>query len=896
MFDIYGCYFMYGDFNSEEFDLVFGNMDTSRIMALEASKNINNVRSRKHNVYYANRVSYTDEPISFEAEIFTKDITPIMVDDLPIIERALFNRNSYTKLYQIMLHERDSVYINCILTNPEKIENMSGVVGYKFVVNMDSVMAWEETNTQESTVESTSTTLTGDIVSFTEDKEYKLKQLTIDIDHTQDLHGYTSPWVGGTGKNLLPLIDGTYSLGSTGASCVISNGEINVTGTTTSSGGRTTRLSEYFTLPAGTYIISPVQNTSPYIRGYINKKTDDTAIGYSTGSAITISEDTEVYYGIGVESDQTYSATIYPQVESGSEVTSYAPYENICPITGQIESNVTMTGKNILSPTIYNGGVYNPSIGATFNLSVAEDAKQLTEDESRSTFTVNATANNQTFTLLVPLKYQNPVYINIGISGDTDLRTSRLHLDKNYKVLSRVNNTSRTQTISGEINIAENDAYYAIVITNSTATTETITITNPMASLGDEEVPYEPYNGKIYSTSLNLWDEEYVNGYFSTTGQWNSGSVVGSKNPIIVKPNTTYYLHIGSNDNTYITYWTQAVPSGETDTEHFISRSSALKNTTFTTPATCNAIHINIGSGYGETYKHDVSINFPKNETRYISYAGSERTTEVLNTFGNTVYGGTLNVVTGVLTMTYWGKIFDGTETWTQAGSAGSSKRYYATWETLGLDREITSVSSTICSHATYLSGNSGDWGTFNSTTTLYAVHDENNVIGSSSNFATYCAEQLANGTPYTVVVKLATPKTYQLTQQQVTSLVGQNSLWSDTGEITISYDQTNDFHIDVDTDLNDYIYPDVEIQVGSDGGDIVIYNATDDATRFTEFSSVPPLTTFTMKGSINHITNNMYNYFTSRNFIRLVNGRNNFFMYGDIERITFRFNNRKFM
>lgn len=149
MFDLYGCYFMYGDFNSEDYDLVFGNMDTSRLMALEASKNINTVRSRKHNVHYVNRVSYVDEPISFEAEIFTKDATPIMPEDMATIERALFGRHSYTKLYQIFPHEDNRTYINCILTNPEKIESTAGVVGYKFVVNTDSVMAWEEQNTQE---------------------------------------------------------------------------------------------------------------------------------------------------------------------------------------------------------------------------------------------------------------------------------------------------------------------------------------------------------------------------------------------------------------------------------------------------------------------------------------------------------------------------------------------------------------------------------------------------------------------------------------------------------------------------------------------------------------------------------------------------------------------------
>ena len=326
---------MYGDFNSEEYDLVFGNMDTSRLVALESPKNINTVKSRKHNVYYVNRVSYVEEPISFEAEIFTNDTMPIMVDDLPIIERALFNRHSYTKLYQIMPYERDPVYINCILTNPERIENMSGVVGYKFTVNTDSVMAWEETNTQEVNEESTSTTITGDIVSFTDTKEYALKQAIVDIDCVQDLHGYDHPWAGGTGKNKAELVD--PQLTTNVAQRVAT---LNYTGTFD--------ITISFDLVGAKYTASGAALFNLY-NGTANYAVP-TSI-YKIDNSTTIQLNTEYtgrfyYKWTNVENPEYinmyFESTSYSkwsgqmkniQVEIGTR-TDYEPYENICPISG----------------------------------------------------------------------------------------------------------------------------------------------------------------------------------------------------------------------------------------------------------------------------------------------------------------------------------------------------------------------------------------------------------------------------------------------------------------------------------------------------------------------------------------------------------------------------------
>ena len=35
---------------------------------------------------------------------------------------------------------------------------------------------------------------------------------------------------------------------------------------------------------------------------------------------------------------------------------------------------------------------------------------------------------------------------------------------------------------------------------------------------------------------------------------------------------------------------------------------------------------------------------------------------------------------------------------------------------------------------------------------------------------------------------KLATPQTYQLTPTEVTALLGDNTIWADTGDVTVTY------------------------------------------------------------------------------------------------------------
>ena len=191
MFELYGCYFYYAGFDSEAYDLVFANVETSRIVSLEAARNVNTIRSKRNHTHLITSITYEDAPISFEAEIVTSDGSPLPDEIVPYVERELFSRTEYGELFNISEYGKSQVYINCVLTNPEKIESEAGIIGFKCVVTTDSSMAWEETTTVTPTMSGSSS-----------------KTFSVDVD--TDMPGYTYPKV-------------TFTIGSSGGDVTLYN-------------------------------------------------------------------------------------------------------------------------------------------------------------------------------------------------------------------------------------------------------------------------------------------------------------------------------------------------------------------------------------------------------------------------------------------------------------------------------------------------------------------------------------------------------------------------------------------------------------------------------------------------------------------------------------------------
>lgn len=121
---------------------------------------------------------------------------------------------------------------------------------------------------------------------------------------------------------------------------------------------------------------------------------------------------------------------------------------------------------------------------------------------------------------------------------------------------------------------------------------------------------------------------------------------------------------------------------------------------------------------------------------------------------------------------------------------------------------------------------------------------------------------------------------------------------WQDEIEKTFfrTTDGTWRMTVNVDTDLDDYTYPKVNIRTGSKGGEITIVNTSDDATRKTKFKDIPPNYEFSINGAYNYVSQNLYGKMMSQFFPRLLDGDNIITVTGDVAAIVFHYNNRRML
>lgn len=161
-------------------------------------------------------------------------------------------------------------------------------------------------------------------------------------------------------------------------------------------------------------------------------------------------------------------------------------------------------------------------------------------------------------------------------------------------------------------------------------------------------------------------------------------------------------------------------------------------------------------------------------------------------TEAGTVYGGTLNVTTGVLTVTHTGiRLTSTNQSWSSAGSVSAgTARYYCT-----LDPACdTSARAILCSHAVYESGNSGAWGTYFVYNGVFAMKNGDGGAGFSA-LADFKAWLDDNNLQ--ICYPLATHQTYQLTPTEVKTLLGGNTIYTDAGSVSVEYVADTKLYID---------------------------------------------------------------------------------------------------
>ena len=211
-------------------------------------------------------------------------------------------------------------------------------------------------------------TASGSVVSISDARKRYAKSLSVALEPIQDLHGYSNPWVGGAGKNLVDE-----------ANCTIyrkyfrySNGNYYWTASSDSSSVAIPCK------PNTTYTISVgVSNVTILRAGTINVPADSAQDGTqiynfnvngSSSNPITITTDAySETLVVQVNNSILQQRNALLQIEIGSTATAYEPYENLCPISGHSAVTLNHAGASQsdnptsvtvqLGQTVYGGTV-----------------------------------------------------------------------------------------------------------------------------------------------------------------------------------------------------------------------------------------------------------------------------------------------------------------------------------------------------------------------------------------------------------------------------------------------------------------------------------------------------------------------------------------------------------
>lgn len=145
------------------------------------------------------------------------------------------------------------------------------------------------------------------------------------------------------------------------------------------------------------------------------------------------------------------------------------------------------------------------------------------------------------------------------------------------------------------------------------------------------------------------------------------------------------------------------------------------------------------------------------------------------------VFGGTIDAVSGELKVTHGYASYNGSENWL-VSTADPAAWFYVLNANLKAGRQILATNLFAQSNNT---AKGCAWGVYQQ---IHVYPPES--VAPSGQTAAGLAEfkTFLESNPLQVVYPLAQPVTYQLAPQQITSLLGQNNVWSNTGDTEVKY------------------------------------------------------------------------------------------------------------
>lgn len=156
-------------------------------------------------------------------------------------------------------------------------------------------------------------------------------------------------------------------------------------------------------------------------------------------------------------------------------------------------------------------------------------------------------------------------------------------------------------------------------------------------------------------------------------------------------------------------------------------------------------------------------------------------------TLPETIYGGTVDAVTGVGVETWAYLVFDGTERWNSYNNPITNKSQYGSAWAVNLP-DIQQGDNRVCTH--FSTSNFPSWSGMadNNFATDKRYIRVQSPIPTLDEWKSYLAAQYSAGTPVTIAYKLATPTTFQATgNAPIPALPGTNTIYTDADSVTVT-------------------------------------------------------------------------------------------------------------
>ena len=499
---------------------------------------------------------------------------------------------------------------------------------------------------------------------------------------------------------------------------------------------------------------------------YVNQINGDSIDNIGNGAPIIINQKTDnpivINDGISGQKLDDIKVSFFPKQE-GTEDPSPS---NVRPISGYSDLTVYRTGKNLFNKD--GNGIIDGYFGSKIVTSDSSFKTIFVQCVGGKTYTVSKTAGQR---FLVGYTTETPA-ANVPV----------------YGIITDQTATSITITTG-------DDARYIVAFIYNGAY-DTITAAEMLASIQVEANSYATtYESFVSLDSFpvvfpalgkNLWNF-YTNGYYANDGSFQSGGASACSYKIPVVSDQKYTFGAVNNGSVAVTLRGYCFDADEHVVGDLIYGANPL---TITIPEGAETAAFWISAtGYEQMTKSEaesLGIQVVKGETlgTYEPYT-------------NMAYGGSLNLVSGVLTIKYGMYVFDGDDEFIYIDDVAASGKTWHRFKTNVLDYIIeknTSI-STYCNMGVRSGATAKPDFRFYIGSPYYAVIfylEESLCTTDPAIFAEWLAENNVQ-----LVYKLATPQTIQLDPVTIQTLIGTNTIWTDVDDMEIAYSADTKKYVD---------------------------------------------------------------------------------------------------